>query len=111
MSLTNLPVIGSTYNSFDDGKIRESRKYSVVIESITPFVEAPSNLTEAWLKWAEEVVQCHWLYNPITDYFITASVDDGTTTVYVRITDNRWFALGDGPGLLDVDGSLLASLP
>jgi len=101
---TELPEIGVTYNTFDDGKIRESRRYEVTINEITPFEDIDKETLNLWLK---EVEDCFWLYNTETDYFIKGNLENGKLVTYCRTKDTGWFGLGEWGGRLDVDGSLL----
>lgn len=105
-----LPEINKTYNYFDDGKIRESRRMEVLITEITPF-EKVDKITLN--EWEEEVNDCDWLYNPETDYFVKGELldedlrnDNQHKVVFVRTIDDGWFSLGWWAGRLDVDGSL-----
>jgi len=104
--------IGKTYNYFDDGKIRESRRMPVTITDIVPFNEIDSETLELW---KEEVVEIDWVYNPITDYFVKGTIKeeglDDINVIFVRTLENDWFSLGWWAGRLDVDGSLTALLP
>lgn len=102
--------IGKTYNYFDDGKIRESRRMPVVITDIIPFNEVDSETKGYWI---EDVADCHWVYAKETDYFIKGNLLLDETTegeiekiIFVRTVDNDWFSLGWWAGTLDVDGSL-----
>lgn len=52
------PVLGQTYNYFDDGKISPSRRMEVVITEIIPFNEIDAETLE---YWKEEVEECNWL--------------------------------------------------
>jgi len=105
--------LNKTYDYFDDGKIRESRRYSVTITDIIPFDKID---TETLELWKEEVEQCHWLYSKETDYFVKADLilpnDEIEQIVFVRTINhnNGWFSLGWWGGRLDVDGSLAISL-
>lgn len=108
MNKENTPEIGKTYNSFDDGKIKETRRYQVTISKIVPFQEIDSKTLE---QWKREVETCHWLYATETDFFIFAdSKESGQEEqeVFVRTLDGGWFGIGEwfGSGRLDVDGSL-----
>ena len=42
------PVLGQTYNYFDDGKIRPSRRMEVVITEIIPFSEIDLETLNYW---------------------------------------------------------------
>ena len=108
----NLPEINKTYNYFDDGKIKETRRMSVVITEIIPFDKIEEDILD---QWKEEVENCDWLYAKETDYFIKGILEtskDGKHTeeiVFVRTIDDKdgWFSLGWWGGRLDLDGNLL----
>lgn len=107
------PVLGKTYNYFDDGKIKPSRKLEVTITEIIPFNE----IDEGTLNdWKQEVEDCHWLYAKETDYFVKGDlkVSDNKIAkiIFVRTVNNEdgWFSLGWWAGRLDIDGSLSANL-
>lgn len=87
-------IIGKTYISYDDGKIKPSRESEVVIIEKIPFKEASVELHNMWVT---EVETCHWLYNPVTDYFLKTSEDE----YYVRTLNNGWFSLGWGGRLYE----------
>ena len=107
MQKQGLPEIGKTYNYFDDGKITESRRESVLITDIIPFDKISKKILSSWKC---EMKQCDWLYAQKTDYFIRAhfnSCKDILKDIYfVRTIDGDWFSLGWWAGRLDVDGSL-----
>lgn len=96
-----------TYNYFDDGKISESRRSSVVITEVIPFDKIDK---ETFSEWEEEVNECDWLYAKETDYFIKANLILGENNIesitFVRTLNNGWFSLGWFGGRLDYDGSL-----
>lgn len=106
--------IGKTYNYFDDGKIRESRRMPVVITDIIPFNEIDAETKNFWIEDIEEV---DWVYAKSTDYFIKGDLqlDDEPNgeiqkIIFVRTIHNDWFSLGWWAGILDVDGSLMKLL-
>jgi len=104
--------INKTYDYFDDGKIRESRRLPVTIREIIPFSEIDK---ETLVQWQNEVEDCDWLYAKETDYFIKGDLqlsdNEVEKIVFVRtLADNRWFSIGWWGGVLDVDGALLASI-
>ena len=107
------PVLGQTYNYFDDGKIKPSRRMEVVITEIIPFNEIDE---ETLNDWKQEVEDCDWLYAKETDFFVKADLkvsDDKTEKIiFVRTINNNdgWFSLGWWGGRLDIDGSLNALL-
>jgi len=110
--LDNLPKIGKTYNTFDDGKIKESRRYVVTIDEIIPFNEIDKPTLDLWYK---EINICHWLYSKDTDFFIKGTLDNNEQVIYCKTKDNiwslldttiGWFIIGDTGGRLDIDGSL-----
>ncbi len=103
--------IGKTYNCFHDGKIRESRRRSVIITDIIHFDKINE---ETLLLWKEEVKDCHWLYAKETDYFVFGELKDveenDEAVIFVRTTNNGWFSLGFWAGRLDIDGKLRETL-
>ena len=107
----NIPILNKTYNYFDDGRIKESRRASVVITDILEFDKIESDILELW---EEESNSCDWLYAKKTDLFIKANLikTNGTLEeiVFVRTIDNRWFSLGWWGGILDIDDKLILSL-
>lgn len=101
-----LPIIGQTYDYFDDGKIKKSRRLKVTITKIAPYDEVDGDILDAWKN---EVIECDWLYAPKTDYFIFGDLDIGNynrEVCFVRTVDDDWFSMGWWGGSLDVDGSL-----
>lgn len=112
-----VPVVGQTYHYFDDGKIRESRRYDVTITEVIPFGKINKEILEDWesdilIPWKSEVKSCYWLYATETDYFIKAILHPQSKEyadkeiVFVRMVDGGWFSLGWSGGELDVDGEL-----
>lgn len=103
-----IPEVGKTYNSFDDGKINETRRYSVTITDIIPFCEADE---KTLARWREEVESCEWLYAKETDFFVYADSEElgqEKQEVFARTINGGWFGIGEffGSSHLDVDGSL-----
>lgn len=107
----SIPILDNIYNYFDDGKIREDRRASVVITEIIEFNKIDSDILELW---EEESITCNWLYAKKTDLFIKANLikTDGSLEeiIFVRTLDDRWFSLGWWGGILDIDGKLMISL-
>lgn len=104
-----IPEIGKTYNCFDDGKIRQSRLYTVDVVDVVPF----NNIDEETrIEWLEEVNRCYWLYATETDYFIKTENGEDGNAVFARTLEGGWFSLGTfmNCGVLDVDGELTARL-
>ena len=107
------PVLGQTYNYFDDGKIKPSRRMEVVITEIIPFNKIDKDTLN---EWKQEVKDCWWLYAKETDFFIKADLkvsdDKIEKIIFVRTINNSdgWFRLGWWAGRLDIDGSLNALL-
>lgn len=101
--------LNETYDYFDDGKIKESRRMSVTITDIIPFKDIDS---ETLSLWQEEVKECYWLYTKETDFFIKGKMKLGNDKyeeiVFVRTINNNdgWFSMGFWGGRLDADGSL-----
>ena len=101
-----IPVIGKTYNYFDDGKIKESRRSQVVVVDVIPFDKIDD---ETLRLWKEEVEECYWIYENETDYFIKANlIEFDEDLIFVRAKNNQWFSFNSfvSDGVLDVDGSL-----
>jgi hypothetical protein len=103
--MKGIPNIGEIYNCFDDGKIRESRLYTVKVTNIIPAEKINNNIC---YMWNEEVKQCDWLYSPETDFFVITENQDGEEEIFVRTIDNEWFSIGSflGCGIMDIDGEL-----
>ena len=101
----NLPIVGKTYDYFDDGKIRETRKMKVTITKIIPFDEINKKTLKNWKK---EVKVCGWLYAKKTDYFVKGDLMFGKRLeklIFVRTINGEWFSLGMWGGKLNVDES------
>ena len=101
------PIIGKTYNCYDDGKVRESNKYEVTITNVIPFKEANKEILK---MWEDEGLSCDWLFDK-TDYFIKFNSTENKEEpkgVFARTKDGGWFGLGSwwNSGRLDIDGSL-----
>ncbi len=107
MNVQEIPKVGKTYDCFDDGKVKESRKYRVTIDRVVSFDRVDSKTLK---RWEEVSTSCGRLFAQETDCFIFANSDqDGQEEqeVFARTTDGGWFGFGDwfGMGALDVDGS------
>ena len=92
--MKGLPKIGKIYNCFDDGKIRESRKYKVTITEIIPFKDANKEILK---MWENEGLPSDWLFDK-TDYFIkfnSTENEDYPNGVFARTKDGGWFGLGN----------------
>ena len=107
--MKKLPILGKTYNHYDDGKIKESRLMKSVVTDISEFNDKLLSQEDK-----EDIVECGFLYSENTDYVIEADLyideDDIVKVKYVRTLDGRWFSLGWWAGLLDVDNSLTVNL-
>ena len=96
--------LNKEYNYYDDGKIKEGRRFVVIIKEIIPFNKIDN---ETLSLWEEEVVDCPWLYSKETDYFIKGkSKDDGEDITFVRTIEDDWFSIGYWGGQLDINGDL-----
>ncbi len=101
--------IGETYNCYDDGKVKPSRKHKVLITDIIKFSDIDKDILDLW---KEEVEYCDWLYAKETDYFIKGTIhihkEDYETVYFVRtLNDGGWFAFGDNSGgRLDVQNTI-----
>jgi len=92
----DLPNINQIYDCYDDGKIRESRRYQVKVKDIIPFDKAPEDILEEWDSISKYPGS---LFASATDYFIIADSYEQenivTTEVFARTVDGGWFGLGD----------------
>lgn len=96
-SVAFMPIVGVEYDFFDDGKIRESRKTSVVITEVILFKEMDAATKQLW---ESEVESCYWLYAPSTDYFVKGIINGDEKVVFVQTKDGGWFSLGFWGGRL-----------
>lgn len=105
----NIPIVGKEYNCFDDGKVRPSRLYSVVVKEVIPFNEIDK---EPLVEWEEQVNDCYWLFSTHTDYFVIAYNFDDEKEVFARTKSNGWFSLVNflSGGLLDANGNLTEAM-
>jgi hypothetical protein len=103
--MINYIEIGKT-NYYDDGKIRESRRSSVIVTDIIPFGKIDKSILNLW---SEEVESCGFLYANETDFFISGILDN-EKIFFVRTIDGGWFSIGYNGGRLDYDGSLTLKL-
>lgn len=130
----NLPVVGKEYHFFDDGKIRESRHYIAVVQEIIPIedtnkiiISTPRDYNEEINQnvfinmslldiWIDEKLSCDWLYAPVTDYILKASIPeyDKDPIYFARTKDGGWFSMDTTNwwqgGRLDIDGKLYEQL-
>ena len=104
-----VPEIGKTYNCFDDGKITNSRLYTVDVKEVVAFDEIDKETKDNWL---EQVEQCHWLFAKKNDYFIKTENGEKGDAVFVSTTCGGWFSIGSfmNSGRLDIDGTLTEML-
>lgn len=90
-----LPLIGNTYDCYDDGKITPSRRYDVIIRDIVSFEKAKEEII---LEWNYNLTNYHWLFSESTDYFLIADSyeqdDVVTKSIFVRTKDGGWFSFG-----------------
>ena len=107
--MEKLPILGKTYNHYDDGKIKESRLMKSVVTNISEFNDKLLSQEDK-----EDIVECGFLYSENTDYVIEADLyideDDIVKVKYVRTLDGEWFSLGWWAGVLDVDNSITDNL-
>ena len=107
--MEKLPILGKTYNHYNDGKIKESRLMKSVVTGISEFNDKLLSQEDK-----EDIVECGFLYSENTDYVIEADLyideDDIVKVKYVRTLDGEWFSLGWWAGVLDVDNSITDNL-
>lgn len=103
----NIPILGKTYNHYDDGIINEIHRYDSTIIEIIPFDEIDEDI---FFLWEAELKESNNLYNTKTDYFIKSNLKiNDTVTVeitYVKDQFDGWFSLGFWAGKLDIDSQL-----
>lgn len=58
--MKDIPIKGKTYNCFDDGKISESRLYTVDVSEVIPFNEIDKKTLK---EWKTRVDESYWLFN------------------------------------------------
>lgn len=103
-----IPILNKTYSYFDDGKVNTTRLDKVNIIEIIAFGDIDD---ETLHIWENEVIDCHWLYNKKTDFFIKGKLEDvNEDIIFVRCVSNGWFSLGYWGGSLDIDGTILNGL-
>ena len=119
--MEELPIVGNTYNCYDDGKIRSTRQYHIKITKIIPYSEASDEDKQFFeINSADHP----WLFGASTDYLIYGKADenkDYPNAILARDKDGYFFGLGAikmdddygeyidnfwNSGLLDVSGKL-----
>lgn len=122
--MESIPQVGATYNFYDDGKIRPSRRFIATVLRVISCKEAETikfpicRIGEKSLYdiWKEEKEGHTWLYAEDTDCFIECSITDydAHTIWFARAKDGGWFSLDIQnswqSGRLDADGHLTKSL-
>lgn len=104
--LEAVPEVGKKYYAYDDGKIRPSREYEVVILETVSYKALPRKLKKIWQS---EVISAHWLYATESDFFVKAeSLEDKEPYWFCRTKDGGWFGFGKflDCGRLDITGEL-----
>ena len=122
--LQDVPIVGKTYDFFDDGKITRTRHSMTTILRLVSPDDAKNIMVDSmvlghvslWEIWKDEVEQCDWLYEKTTDWFVEASDRDydENNLWFVRTQDGGWFSMNIQSswqaGRLDVDGHLFESV-
>lgn len=88
-----LPDIGQAYYAYEDGKIRRSREYKVVIQGYKRMWRMPKTFRKAWKKHVSEY---YWVYAKKTDYIIKAWVLEGHKNCFcyfVRTPGGHWYSM------------------
>ena len=130
MEKKDIPIVGKEYHFFDDGKIRESRHYTAVIDEIIPIDEAKNIVVYTprefdyetnqnifiymtlYDVWIDEKDRCDWIYADDTDYIIKARIPkyDKDPIYFAKTKDDGWFSMDVTnwwqSGRLDIDGKL-----
>lgn len=101
-----VPEIDKEYYCYDDGKIRITREYTVVISELISYKRLPRNIKRLW---QQEVIGAYWLYATESDYFVKA-IDPKRHNEhwFCRTKDGGWFGFGRlfDCGRLDTTGDL-----
>lgn len=124
--MKELPEIGKSYPFFDDGKTSVSRLYKATITRIFKYREIPDDLVSSRLLDCgvytlkdyiqEQILVCNWLYAPVTDYVIEASISefDANLLYFIRTKNGGWFSIDFTDcwqsGELDVDWKIYNTL-
>lgn len=113
------PEVDKLYYAYDDGKIRKSREYTILIAGKIHAKELPSDLRE---EWEQSVIDCYWLFSPEEDDIYYGYIDfdpnydkaeEAQIEYFCRALDGGYFGFtnnNDGwwysCGRLDVTGEL-----
>ncbi len=105
MKNKNIPKVDYIYNCFDDGKIKESRMFSVQIKEVILFKDIDKETLELW---EHQKIRYDWIFNEETDYFIKTYKDEDDEVFIFARHGEQWFSMGGdlSGAVLDVDGSL-----
>lgn len=121
MSKAPLPIIGNTYEFYDDGKIYPGRRYTTTVMDIISTEEAKSVMfpiyvyeesdmipttivaegeepigeTSLYTVWEFNKEEHDWVFATETDYFIKCSIPkyDEYPIWFVRTKEGNWFSL------------------
>ena len=85
-----LPDIGSTYYSYDDGKIRRSREVKVTILKYRRMWTMPRKIRKVWKEQCEDA---YWLYAKKTDYVVVAESEYSSKVYFVRTHGGHWHSI------------------
>ena len=78
-----LPEVDKKYKHYDDGKISDTREYTVVVTNIVKFEDAPKEIVEKWKSELEN--KYHTPLYSETDYFVFAkNLENEEKYVYAR---------------------------
>lgn len=115
MEAKNIPVAGTIYHVFDDGKITLMRHFLVKCKEVIPFkkLSTDPNYKKIFDSWREAVKEIDWVFNPETDYVAWCELFDEETNelvpneeplYYARTKYWDWFGFGTmlDDGVLDV---------
>lgn len=86
--------IGEMMDVYDDGKLRESRRYNAKIVSFIKLANINDTIKKLW-----DLNRDYWgmFYSEVQDIFIEAKTDenkDFVTSYFARTIDGGWFSLG-----------------
>jgi putative IMPACT (imprinted ancient) family translation regulator len=103
-----IPKVGKNYYVFEDGKIKESRRFKVHITHIAPFNCNGTFVKRLRKEWKSFMNDCPWIHNLETDVFIRGYDEDGDEVAFAR-SGAGWYSF-IGNCRLDVTGKLSKSM-
>lgn len=114
--MLKLPKINQSYICYDDGKVKLSRAYKVIVKKIIPYKDADIKLKTRFKEVCDDT---DWIFKS-TKFFIIAdsyekSENEIETSIFAENNYKEWYSFGYedswfNNGVLDVDNSLTKKL-